>query len=136
MRPLARHTLFLAALAFAAQVFMAQAFAHHSFAMFDRSKEVTIEGTVKAFNYTNPHSWLQILAKDENGQEKEWSFEMEGPSTLMRAGIKPGSLKPGDRVTVKAWPLKDGRAAGAAVNITKADGTVLDPRRGLRIPTS
>jgi hypothetical protein len=136
MRPLARHTLLLAGLALAAQVFMAQAFAHHSFAMFDRSKEVTVAGTVKAFNYTNPHSWLQILAKDENGREKEWSFEMEGPSTLMRAGIKPGALKPGDKVTVKAWPLKDGRAAGAAVNITKADGTVLDPRRGLRIPTT
>ena len=54
----------------------------------------------------------------------------------MRSGIKPGSLKPGDKITVKAWPLKDGRPAGAAVNITKADGTVLEPRRGLRPPTT
>jgi hypothetical protein len=133
MKMIARHTLLLAG----AGLWLAtQALAHHSFAMFDRSKEVTIHGTVKAFNYTNPHSWLQILATDEKGQVKEWSFEMEGPSSLMRSGIKPGSLKPGEKITVKAWPLKDGRPAGAAVNITKEDGTVLDPRRGLRIPTT
>jgi hypothetical protein len=111
-----------------------QALAHHSFAMFDRNKEVTVKGTVKQFNYTNPHSWLDILVTDEKGQVKEWSFEMEGPSTLMRAGIKPGSLKPGDKITVKAWPLRDGRPAGAALSITKEDGTVLDPRKGLRPP--
>ena len=113
-----------------------QALAHHSFAMFDRNKEVTIQGTVKAFNYTNPHSWLDIVVKDEKGETKEWSFEMEGPSSLMRSGIKPGSLKPGEKITVKAWPLRDGRPAGAAISITKEDGTVLDPRKGLRPPPS
>jgi hypothetical protein len=112
------------------------ALAHHSFAMFDRTKEVTIKGTVKAFNYTNPHSWLDILVTDEKGDVKQWSFEMEGPSSLMRSGIKPGSLKPGEKITVKAWPLRDGRPAGAAINITKEDGTVLDPRKGLRPPST
>lgn len=132
MSRMARHTGLLAATGL---WFATAAFAHHSFAMFDRNKEVTLHGTVKAFNYTNPHSWLQIIATDDKGQTKEWSFEMEGPSSLMRAGIKPGSLKPGEKITVKAWPMKDGRPAGAAVNITKEDGTILDPRRGLRVPT-
>ena len=100
------------------------------------AQEVTIKGTVKAFNYTNPHSWLDILVTDEKGATKEWSFEMEGPSSLMRSGIKPGSLKPGEKITVKAWPLRDGRPAGAAISITKEDGTVLDPRKGLRPPTT
>ena len=125
-----------AALLAAALIVAAQAVAHHSFAMFDRNKEVTIKGTVKAFNYTNPHSWLDIIVTDDKGATKEWSFEMEGPSSLMRSGIKPGSLKPGEKITVKAWPLRDGRPAGAAINITKEDGTVLDPRKGLRPPTT
>ena len=125
-----------AALLAAALIVAAQAVAHHSFAMFDRNKEVTIKGTVKAFNYTNPHSWLDIIVTDDKGATKEWSFEMEGPSSLMRSGIKPGSLKPGEKITVKAWPLRDGRPAGAAINITKEDGTVLDPRKGLRPPST
>jgi len=111
-------------------------FAHHSFAMFDKSKEVMLEGTVKEFHYTNPHSWLHVNVTDAQGKVTEWSFEMEGPSTLMRAGIKKGTLPIGEKVTVKAWPMKDGRPAGAIVLITKGDGTVLDPRKGFRIPTT
>jgi Family of unknown function (DUF6152) len=136
MRSTPRRALRFALLACAALGFAGYALAHHSFAMFDKSKEITVQGTVKAFNYTNPHSWLDILVTDDKGQTKEWSFEMEGPSTLMRAGIKPGSLKPGDKITVRAWPLRDGRPAGAALSITKEDGTVLDPRKGLRPPTT
>jgi hypothetical protein len=118
-----------------AALLCAPVFAHHSFAMFDKSKEVTLEGTVKAFHYTNPHSWLHIDVTDPQGKVTEWSFEMEGPSTLMRAGIKKGTLPTGERVTIKAWPMKDGRPAGAIVLITRHDGTVLDPRKGFRIPT-
>ena len=87
----------------------------------------TVQGTVKAFNYTNPHSWLQVLAADETGQTKEWSFEMEGPSTLMRAGIKPGSLKPGDKITVRALPSCCNRAwpctAVAPADPNRSSGT-------------
>jgi len=128
-----RRTVFLGAMFLCAA---AQSFAHHSFAMFDRNKEVTLEGTVKEFHYTNPHSWLHINVTDAQGKVTEWSFEMEGPSTLMRAGIRKGSLPPGEKVTIKAWPMKDGRPAGAVVLITKGDGTVLDPRKGFRIPTT
>ncbi len=102
--------------------------AHHSGAMFDATKEVSLEGTVKEFQYTNPHSWLIVNVPDATGKITEWSFEAEGPSTLLRAGIKKSSLMPGDKVTVKGRPLKDGRPGAGLVMVTKADGTVLNPR--------
>jgi hypothetical protein len=104
------------------------ALAHHSGAMFESEKTVTLKGTVKEFEYTNPHSWLWVVVTDDKGQETLWGFEAEGPSTLMRAGVKRNSLQPGDVVTVTARPLRDGRPAGAWVSLTKADGTVLTPR--------
>ena len=106
------------------------ALAHHSGAMFDPTKTVTLEGTVKEFQYTNPHSWLVVNVPDASGKVTEWSFEAEGPSTLLRAGIKKSSLMPGDKVTVKGHPLKDGRPGAGLMNVTKADGTVLNPRPG------
>jgi hypothetical protein len=102
--------------------------AHHSGAMFDSTKEVSLQGTVKEFQYTNPHSWLVVNVPDAAGKVTEWSFEAEGPSTLLRAGIKKSSLMPGDKVTVKGRPLKDGRPGAGLVSVTKADGTVLNPR--------
>ena len=104
------------------------AVAHHSGAMFDRSKTVTLTGTVKEFQYTNPHSWLQVLVTGADGKAVEWGFESEGPSTLMRAGIQAGSFKPGDKVTVLASPMRDGRPAGALISVTMADGKVYRTR--------
>jgi hypothetical protein len=101
--------------------------AHHSGAMFDRTKEVSLVGTVKEFQYTNPHSWLVVNIPDASGKVTEWSFEAEGPSTLLRSGIKRSSLMPGDKVTVKGHPLKDGRPGAGLMSVTKADGTVLNP---------
>ena len=77
----------------------APALAHHSFAMFDQSKQVSISGTVKDFQYTNPHSWVIVMAAGPDGKQTEWGFESEGPSTLLRAGIKHSSLAPGDKVS-------------------------------------
>jgi len=104
------------------------AFAHHSGAMFESEKTITVSGTVKEFEYVNPHSWLYVVVTDDKGEETLWGFEAEGPSALMRAGIKKNALQPGDLVTVKARPLRDGRPAGAWVSVTKTDGTVLAPR--------
>jgi hypothetical protein len=104
------------------------ALAHHSGAMFDSAKTVTLQGTVKEFQYTNPHSWLQIMVVGPDGKATEWGFEAEGPSTLLRAGIKAKTFLPGDKVTVTGHPMKDGRPAGGLVNVVKADGTVLNPR--------
>jgi hypothetical protein len=103
------------------------ALAHHAAAMFDTEKTITISGTVEEFAYVNPHAWLYVVVTDDKG-ETLWGFEAEGPSALMRAGIKNNALQPGDLVTVTARPLRDGRPAGALVSVTKADGTVLAPR--------
>jgi len=100
--------------------------AHHSAAMFDHNKKVTLTGSVKEFQYTNPHSWLQVMVQD-GGKSVLWGFEAEGPSTLLRAGIKSTTFMPGDKVTVLANPMKDGRPAGAMIQVTKADGTVFSP---------
>jgi hypothetical protein len=101
----------------------ASALAHHSAAMFESEKTITVTGTVKEFEYVNPHAWLYVVVADVL-----WGFEAEGPSALMRAGIKKNSLQAGDLVTVTARPLRDGRPAGAWVSVTKTDGTVLAPR--------
>ena len=107
----------------------APAFAHHSAAMFDHDKKVTLVGTVKEFQYTNPHSWLQVLVPQAAGKPPVlWGFEAEGPSTLLRAGIKAKTFVPGDKVTIVANPMKDGRPAGALLTATKADGVVFSPR--------
>ena len=102
--------------------------AHHSAAMFDMSKTVTLQGTVKEFQYTNPHSWLQVLVASPDGKTVEWGFETEGPSTLLRVGIKLKTFQPGDKVTIVAHPMRDGRPAGAWVSATKADGTIYNLR--------
>jgi hypothetical protein len=102
--------------------------AHHSAAMFDMSKTFTVQGTVKEFQYTNPHSWLQVLVVSPDGKAVEWGFEGEGPSTLLRVGIKSKTFLPGDKVTVVAHPMRDGRPAGSWVSATKADGTVYNLR--------
>ena len=104
------------------------ALAHHAAAMFETEKTVTVSGTVEEFAYVNPHAWLYVVVTDDKGEETLWGFEAEGPSALMRAGIKNNTLRPGDLVTVTARPLRDNRPAGALVSVTKADGTVLAPR--------
>ena len=101
--------------------------AHHSTAMF-ADKTVTITGTVKEFQYTNPHSWLLVDVPQDDGSVQTWGFEAEGPSTLMRAGIPKSALPPGMKVTVTARPMKDGRPAGSWVRLVTEDGTVIDPR--------
>ncbi|MEO6341143.1 MAG: DUF6152 family protein [Caulobacteraceae bacterium] len=112
----------------------APALAHHSGAMFDRTKRVTIVGTVTEFQYTNPHSWLHVSGAGPDGKTADWGFEAEGPSTLMRAGIKARTFKPGDKVTVVGSPMRDGRPAGSLISVTMADGTVITPRAPPPVP--
>jgi|SRR5665213_3396902 len=98
--------------------------AHHSAAMFDHSKTLTLHGTVKDFQYTNPHSWLIVTVTGTDGNPVDWGFEAEGPSTLLHAGILPKSFQPGDKVTVTASPMRDGRPAGSLISVLMADGTL------------
>jgi uncharacterized protein DUF6152 len=106
--------------------------AHHSAIGYDRNADVELTGTVREFQYTNPHSWLFVQVMDKGGQTVDWGFEAEGPSTLLRAGIKVSLLKPGEKVTVKGHPLKDGRPAALLVSVTKTDGSVLSTDAALR----
>jgi Family of unknown function (DUF6152) len=108
--------------AFAAVLTASAAPAHHSFAMFDQSKAVTLEGTVKDFRWTNPHVFIQLLVKTEGGSEAEWSIEMTSPEHLARVGWRPVTLKPGDQVTLVIHPMRDGTAGGQYVSGTGPDG--------------
>jgi hypothetical protein len=96
--------------------------AHHSFAMFDMSKDVTITGTVRVFQWTNPHSYIQLMVPDANGKQVEWSLEMGAPMYLYARHWRPGSLKPGMRVTVMLHPLRSGKPGGVVQTVTTADG--------------
>ena len=99
------------------------AFAHHSFAAFDMTKSETLTGTVKEFQWLNPHSWIQMEVLDVTGTPVEWSIEMSSPSGLSRQGWKPKTLKPGDKIIVNMHPLRDGRPGGSFINGTLPDGT-------------
>ncbi|PWU11461.1 MAG: hypothetical protein C5B51_02565 [Terriglobia bacterium] len=108
------------------------AVAHHSFAMFDMSKRVTLNGTVTEFEWTNPHSYIEIDVPDEKGAVKHWSIEMGSPSILQQSGWKFNSLKHGDKATLTMNPLKNGQAGGFLLQVTLPDGRVLGngPGRG------
>jgi hypothetical protein len=101
------------------------ALAHHSFAMFDQTQTVEVEGTVKELIWTNPHSWLQIVATDPQGTEKEWSIEMSAPASLMRDGWTMESVAPGDVVTVTLHPIRDGSSAGQFLAILLPNGETI-----------
>jgi len=109
----------------AAVVMAGPALAHHSFAMFDATKTLEFEGTIKEFQWTNPHSWLQVMVTDETGKETEWSLEMGSPGGLARAGWRPRTVQPGMEVTVTLHPLKDGSAGGQFLSVVLPDGTVM-----------
>lgn len=99
--------------------------AHHSGAMFDNEKEVVLKGTVTEFQYTNPHSWIQLVVPSSKGPAVEWSIETAAPIVLLRAGIKPNALRTGDKITLRAHPMKNGTAGGSLIDVKMEDGTVL-----------
>jgi hypothetical protein len=120
----------------AAVIATGPALAHHSFAMFDRQKEVTLTGTVKEFQWTNPHSFIQIEVP-EGGASATYSIEMNSPNNLTRQGWHSTSLKPGDKVALAMNPLRDGTKGGLFVSVKLPDGKVLgDPTRAPGFPTS
>jgi hypothetical protein len=101
------------------------ALAHHSFAMFDMGKRVTLSGTVTAFEWTNPHAYIEIDVPDESGAVKHWSIELGSPSILQQAGWKFSSLKKGDKPTLIINPLRNGQAGGFLSLATLPDGRAL-----------
>ena len=109
---------------------IAHTYAHHSFSMFDRETEMYLTGVVDRWAFNNPHAWLYIKVKDENGNEVEWGFEGNAPPSLVRNGITGRTFKPGDVVSVMFSPLADGRPGGAMCFVKVADGTYLTPADG------
>ncbi|WP_428098546.1 DUF6152 family protein [Candidatus Rariloculus sp.] len=99
--------------------------AHHSGSMFDRSKTVTLEGYVLEYQFQNPHTWIEIIVSDEDGNETQWSIEGETRRTMTRIGLGYTKLAPGDEVTIRAHPLRDGRTGGVFIDIRLPDGTTV-----------
>lgn len=99
--------------------------AHHSFTMFDTSKQVTLTGTVKEFEWTNPHTFTWIDVTNDQGVTETWALEGMSPNYLGRRGWTKHTLKPGDKVSIVINPLKDGLKGGMFLRCTLADGKVM-----------
>ena len=100
--------------------------------MFDQSKQITLVGAVREFQFTNPHAFieLRVPAAPAGAAANDWSIELNSPNNLRRQGWSRDSLKPGDRVTVVINPLREGKNGGLFVSAILADGKVLgDPNR-------
>jgi Family of unknown function (DUF6152) len=102
--------------------------AHHGGSMFETQKEITVNGVVKEFQYTNPHAWLLVDVTNKDGSVTTWGFESEGPGVLLRNGIHKADLTPGTKVTVTGHPMKNGQTAASWIKAVRADGVVFDPR--------
>ena len=100
--------------------------AHHSFSMFDNQKTITLTGTVKQLEWTNPHCWLDIVVQDESGKTIEYPLEMQGTGQSVKNGWKPDTLKPGDKVSADIHPLRAvGAHGGQLIAVVMPDGRKL-----------
>jgi hypothetical protein len=98
------------------------ALAHHSPVMFDQAHPVTLTGTVREFQWTNPHSYIQLVVKSDQGRDEEWSLEMGASVYLYNLGWRPSSVKAGDTLTVTIAPLRKGGKGGLLLKAVTADG--------------
>jgi Family of unknown function (DUF6152) len=104
--------------------------AHHSFAMFDSTRRITVKGAVTEWQWTNPHSELFVMVNDMDGQPLAppvvWRFESESPEVLRREfNLRRDRIQVGDNITVTAQPLRDGSKGGHMMTVTLADGTLV-----------
>ena len=118
----------LAALSLMAFLLVGTAFAHHSPIVFDRTKQVTIMGTVTEFRWGNPHSWIHIDVADKDGKVSNWAVEMDPASHLAREGWKSSTLKPGDKISVTVFPLRNDEKGGQYISVKLPDGSSLGQR--------
>jgi len=109
-------------------------FAHHSFAMFDGEKTKVLEGTVKEFAWTNPHSWIMLTVDNAEGRAEQWAIEMGGPGRLTQQGWAPTTLTPGMKIRAVIHPLRDGNNGGQFMAVTLPNGTQIgNPNAALSI---
>jgi len=120
------YKLVFAGLAFAALFISVQpAAAHHSGAGFNSDKVIELKGTIKEFQFKNPHTWIQVLVEDANGKTTEWSLEWGSPNSLGRQGYRPSTFPPGAKVTVRLNPMRSGAPAGGFIAAKFADGATI-----------
>jgi len=115
-------TVLFAALAVAAGI--QTALAHHSSAGFSEGTRV-VTGTVKEFQFRNPHSWIQVNVTDETGKVTEWSVEWGSPNQLGRDGIRPSTFPAGTQITIKLRPDLSGHPIGIFVGAKMSDGKIV-----------
>jgi hypothetical protein len=96
--------------------------AHHSFARFDDTKTYVLDGTLKAFEWTNPHTWILLSCVEQDGSTAEWRLEGPSPSILRKGGWKPTSLRIGDKLVVTLHPIRTGSHEGAFMAVKLPDG--------------
>ncbi len=101
------------------------AYAHHSSAMFDKTSIRDLTATVREFQWTNPHVWIQVIVERDDGVQEEWSIEGLGPNSLFRNGWRPNSFVPGDVIQIRFNPMRDGSSAGGFVGAKFSDGRTL-----------
>jgi hypothetical protein len=109
----------------AAALLPAAAEAHHSGAMYDDAKTVTLTGPIKEFHWMNPHAVIEVMAPDAAGIDQVWNIECSTPNILVRGGWSIHSLKAGDMVSIQVHPMKSGGAAGIVLQVKTAAGAVL-----------
>jgi hypothetical protein len=106
--------------------------AHHSFAMFDKSHTVTIVGTIKSIEWTNPHVWIWVSVPNAQGGMDDWGLESGGPSQMNRMGVRRALFIPGEKITVDVYPMKDGRVGGQFSKGTLANGQKIDMMQSVK----
>ena len=104
----------------------APALAHHSFAVFDHTRTVTIKGTVRTFQWTNPHAFLDVDVPDDKGNIKPFTIELTSINMLSRVGWRSNMIKAGDRVKAVVAPLLSGQPGGLLLDVTLSDGRKLE----------
>lgn len=114
-----------ASAAIAALLLATTALAHHSPIVFDRTRQVTLTGVVTEFRWGNPHSWIHVDVADADGKVANWGIEMDPASHLAREGWKSTTLKPGDKVSVTVFPLRNDEKGGQYISVTLPDGKKL-----------
>ena len=104
------------------------ALAHHSYAEFDTQKEMTIQGTVKEWQWTNPHSWMLLMVPNAQGQSEQWAIELNSVSLLAQQGWRPTTVVPGDKVAVTFHPMRNGSRAGSYISAKLPNGKTMGGR--------
>ena len=118
---------YLALPAIALAALAAPALAHHSFAMFDNSRSVTLRGKVSRYQWTNPHAYLEVDAEQAGGATRHFTLEMTSINMMSRGGWTSRTIKAGDVVTAIVAPLRDERPGGLVLEVTLPDGRKMLP---------